>query len=108
MIAVIDTNIWVGALKNQKGYPARLLEAWLNDEFEISLSPAILSEYERVLFSPFVREESTWSTSEISDLLEAIKIAAIGVPGTLELRVIVQDPTDDKFFIAAVESEAVI
>jgi len=103
---VMDTNILVAALKNQKGYPARLLEAWLNDEFEISLSPAILSEYERVLFSPPVREKSTWSTSEVRDLIEALKVAAIGVPGALELRVIEQDPSDDKFFIAAVESEA--
>lgn len=104
--AVIDTNILVAALKNPKGYPARLLAAWLHDEFEISLSPAILSEYERVLFSPYVREKSTWSTEEISELLEALTVATIGVPGEFELRVIAQDPTDDKFFVAAVESEA--
>lgn len=51
-------------------------------------------------------EKSTWSTEEISDLLEALKVATIGVPGELELRVIAQDPTDDKFFVVAVESEA--
>ncbi len=103
---VMDTNILVAALKNKKGYPARLLEAWMNDEFEIIASPAVLSEYERILFSPPVQENSAWSLSEVRELVEALKDATIGVPGALALQAIAQDPSDDKFFIAAVEGQA--
>jgi len=103
---VMDTNLLVVALKNKKGYPARLLEAWMNDEFELIASPDVLSEYERVLFSPPVQKNSSWNLSEVGELVEALKDATIGVPGALPLQVIAQDPTDDKFFIAAVEGQA--
>jgi putative PIN family toxin of toxin-antitoxin system len=103
---VMDTNLLVAALKNKKGYPARLLEAWMNDEFELIVSPHVLSEYERVLLSPLVQKNSSWNLSEVGELVEALKDATIGVPGALALQVIAQDPTDDKFFIAAVEGQA--
>ncbi len=102
----MDTNLLVAAVKNKKGYPARLFEAWMNDEFEIIASPDVLSEYERVLFSPPMQKNSSWNLSEVGELVEALKDATIGVPGVLALQVIAQDPTDDKFFIAAVEGEA--
>ncbi len=46
------------------------------------------------------------SETEIYELLAALNANAIGVPGVLDLRVIAKDPTDDKFFVAAVEGEA--
>ncbi|MDZ7362116.1 MAG: putative toxin-antitoxin system toxin component, PIN family [candidate division KSB1 bacterium] len=102
----MDTNVLVAALKNKRGYPARLFEAWMNDEFEIIASPDVLSEDERVLFSPPVQKNSSWNLSEAGELIEALKDATIGVPGALAVQVIVQDPTDDKFFIAAIEGQA--
>ncbi|MCI0695987.1 putative toxin-antitoxin system toxin component, PIN family [candidate division KSB1 bacterium] len=103
---VFDTNPVVAAIVNPKGYPAQLLAAWRKEEFQIIVSSAILQEYRRVLFLPEVRVGSRASETEIYELLAALNANAIGVPGVLDLRVIAKDPTDDKFFVAAVEGEA--
>ncbi len=103
---VFDTNPVVAAIVNPKGYPAQLFAAWRKDEFQIIVSSAILQEYRRVLFLPEVRVGSRVSETEIYELLAALNANAIGVPGALDLRVIAKDPTDDKFFVAAVEGEA--
>ncbi len=44
--------------------------------------------------------------TEIYELLAELAANTTSVPGSLELRVILQDPSDDKFFVAAVEGEA--
>jgi hypothetical protein len=102
---IFDTNPVVAAIVNPKGYPAQLLAAWRKEEFQIIVSPAIMQEYWRVLFLPEVLANSRATETEINDLLAALNNNAIFVSGTLDLRVISKDPTDDKFFVAAVEGE---
>jgi len=53
-----------------------------------------------------IRLGSRTSETEVYDLLTTLNANAIMVPGVLDLRVIDKDPTDDKFFAAAVEGEA--
>jgi len=103
---VFDANPVVAAIINPKGYPAQLLAAWRKEEFQIIASPAIRQEYRRVLFLPEVLSDSRATETEINDLLAALDANAIFVPGALDLRVIAKDPTDGKFFVAAVEGEA--
>jgi predicted nucleic acid-binding protein len=50
--AVIDANPLVASFINSRGYPARIISAWKNGEFQIIVSPSILKEYERVFFFP--------------------------------------------------------
>lgn len=104
--AIFDTNPVVAAIVNPNGYPAQLLDRWRKGEFLIIASPAILKEYQRVLFLPEVLLGSRTSETEVYELLATLNANAIMVPGTLNLRVINKDPTDDKFFAAAVEGEA--
>jgi hypothetical protein len=33
MLVVVDTNVWVSALLNPRGFPARLLRAFLEGQF---------------------------------------------------------------------------
>ncbi|MGH7596858.1 MAG: putative toxin-antitoxin system toxin component, PIN family [bacterium] len=103
---VFDTNPVVAAIVNPRGYPAQLLDAWRKEEFQIIVSSAIMQEYRRVLFLPEVLADSRTTETEINELLAALDANAIFVPGALDLRVISKDPTDDKFFVAAVEGEA--
>jgi putative PIN family toxin of toxin-antitoxin system len=103
---VFDTNPVVAAIVNPKGYPAQLLAAWRKEEFQIIVSPEIRQEYRRVLFLPEVLADSRATENEIKELLAALDANAISVPGALDLHVIAKDPTDDKFFVAAVEGEA--
>jgi putative PIN family toxin of toxin-antitoxin system len=104
--AVLDTNTLVAAIINHKGYPAQILSTWRTGIIQIVVSPAIMREYRRVLFFPEVWASAQVSEEEVIDLLSALDDSAVFVPGALDLRVIAKDPTDDKFFVAAVEGEA--
>ncbi len=104
--AVFDTNPLVAAFINPKGYPAQLVSAWRGGEFQIVVSSAIIQEYKRILSLPHIREASGRSEAEIDEQISALAAHAVMVPGALDLRVIAKDPTDDKFFVAAVEGEA--
>lgn len=103
---VFDTNPLVAAFINPKGYPAQLIAAWRRGEFQIIVSSAIIQEYKQILSLPHIREESGRSEAEIDEQISALAAHAVMVPGALNLRVIAKDPTDDKFFVAAIEGEA--
>jgi len=49
-IVLIDTNVWVSAFINRKGYPARVKEKFLKQEFEVIISTSLLKELSYVLF----------------------------------------------------------
>jgi len=104
--AVVDTNTLVAAFINPKGYPAQLLSTWQRGEFQIIVSPAIVQEYEHILSLPAIRAGSGWSETEIAAQLSTLVARAIVVTGAFDLHVIDKDPTDDKFFVAAVEGKA--
>lgn len=53
--AVIDTNIWVSALLNPSGYPAKLRKAFEEGRFEVVISEPILKEIADVLSRPSKR-----------------------------------------------------
>lgn len=55
---------------------------------------------------PEIRVATHRTEAEIDEELVEIASRTIMVPGVLDLRVISKDPTDDKFFVAAVEGEA--
>jgi putative PIN family toxin of toxin-antitoxin system len=103
---VFDTNHLVAAFINPKGYPAQLISAWRRAEFQLIVSPAVMGEYRRTLLLPEIRVATHRTEAEIDEELVEIASRTIMVPGVLDLRVISKDPTDDKFFVAAVEGEA--
>lgn len=49
MRAVLDANVLISGLLFGTGSPARLLRAWLDGEFELVVSSALLGELERAL-----------------------------------------------------------
>ena len=59
-----------------------------------------------MLSYPKIRKRTPFSDEEIAELIELISIRLIKVTGSLELRVIEADPTDDKYLAAAVEGKA--
>jgi putative PIN family toxin of toxin-antitoxin system len=50
--ALVDTNVWVSALLNPHGFPAKVLEALKTDQFELVLSEPLLAELLEVLSRP--------------------------------------------------------
>ena len=52
MRAVLDANVLVSALISRVGVPARLVELWLEGEFELVVCKTLLDEVERTLNQP--------------------------------------------------------
>jgi putative PIN family toxin of toxin-antitoxin system len=46
---VLDVNVFVSALLAPTGSPAQILESWAADQFDVIVSPLLLTELERVL-----------------------------------------------------------
>lgn len=106
MRVVIDSNVFVSATLSEKSAPAEIIKAWIRGEYEIIISQEILEELRRVLFKPQIRAYSVWTEEEVREFLKSLEELSVKVPGNLKLRVIKEDPTDDKFIIAAIEGEA--
>ena len=52
MRAVLDANVLVSALISRVGAPARLVELWLEGEFELVVCKTLLDEVQRTLNQP--------------------------------------------------------
>jgi hypothetical protein len=52
MLVVVDTNVWVSALLNPSGFPARLLRAFLEGQFTPVISRELIQELADVLSRP--------------------------------------------------------
>jgi len=97
---VIDTGILVASL--WEGKSRVVVDLWEKGELTLCISRAILKEYLYILprFSLFRRK-----TEELLRLLEAKKNMEIVQPSR-RLKIIKDDPADDKFLECAVEGEA--
>lgn len=105
--AVLDVNVIISALLSGRGAPARALRAWLHGEFELVVSPALLTELKRTLAYPKVAERI--SASDTDELLELLSRSAVLVddpPGPPPVRS--ADPDDDYVISLAADARAVI
>jgi len=67
--AVIDTNIWVSALLNPHGYPAKLRKAFEEGLIEVIISEPILEEIADVLNRPRIKDKYGITEADIRELL---------------------------------------
>ena len=70
---MIDTNIWVSALLNPTGYPAKLRKAFEQGIFEVIVSEPILQEIANVLSRPRIRNKYGITEEDIRELLNLIE-----------------------------------
>ena len=71
--AVIDTNIWVSALLNPAGYPARLRKAFEKGLFEVIISEPILREIADVLSRARIKNKYEVTETDVQGLLILIE-----------------------------------
>jgi len=71
--AVIDTNIWVSALLNPSGYPARLRKSFEEGVFKVVVSEAILEELADVLKRPRIRKKYDITPEDIEEIITLIE-----------------------------------
>ena len=71
--AVIDTNIWVSALINPHGYPAKLRKAFEDGLIEVIISEPFLEEIADVLSRPRIKDKYGITEVDIRELLMLIE-----------------------------------
>jgi putative PIN family toxin of toxin-antitoxin system len=61
---VVDANVLVSAVISQAGPPRQIVQAWVDERFELIASPALLDELRDVLALPRFRR---WVSSEVAN-----------------------------------------
>jgi len=105
MKVVIDTNVFISSFFG--GKPRKVIDLWKKGEITICLSPPILEEYIDVLRRLGLAEEP--EIGELIDLL-AKGFHLSFIAKTPPLKIVREDPADDKFIECAVglKAEAII
>ena len=101
MKVVIDTNIFVSSFFGDN--PRRIVDLWRDGKITLCLSKNILDEYIDVLQRVGLRDEN-----EIEELLSlfAKGVNIIFTTRTPKIKVVKDDPDDDKFIECAVALKA--
>ena len=97
--AVLDTNVWVSALLNPAGAPARILEEFITGNLDVVISAPLIEELAEVLGRPRIRRKYGVTNRDVETLLTLIEERAEAVSTTGAVSVC-RDPDDD----AAVET----
>lgn len=98
---VLDTNVYFSAFTHPQGPPFRIWRKAVNRSFTLLVSPAILREIAGVL-----REVVHWRETDIVAHLKLVAKVAEIISPTINLRVIADDPTDDRILECAVAGMA--
>ena len=103
---VLDANQFVSVVLNDSGIPAKVFNAWRNGYFQLVISPPIIDEIRRVLNYPRLSRIHKKTSKEIDLFLQNLVTLAFNTPNLMQLRVVQNDPTDDKYLVAALEGQA--
>jgi putative PIN family toxin of toxin-antitoxin system len=106
MIVLLDTNVIISALLSPEGNPAKIVQLWEADEFELATSPILLQEIERALTYERVRTRLKLSENELKTFLRKFRTSTVNVepPATLDL--IKKDPADNRVLECALAARA--
>ena len=106
MIVVLDTNVIISSLLSSKGAPAEIINRWEANEFEVLTSPPLITELERALTYPRVRQYLTSSPDEIVAFLKRWRTVTTLVEPQMSLDVIDKDPDDNRVLECALAGGA--
>ena len=95
-LVVIDTNVWVSAFLNRKGFPAQIKDAWVNGRFEVVISTPLLQEVSEVLHRPRIKDKYGLVDDEITLFIELLlrRAVLVVVSGQVKL---CRDKRDNMF-----------
>jgi uncharacterized protein len=104
--AVLDANVYVGALLKPDGPPGQVIDRFLRlGAFELVISPAVAVEVLAVFARPKLRRYLRPGTRP-AEWFACIATLAIEVPGERQVSRLSRDPEDDKYVAAALEGGA--
>jgi uncharacterized protein len=102
---VIDTNVWISAMLNPAGAPARVREALHADRFRLLLSEPLLVELAEVLARPRIARKYGITNADIVELITLLRRRAEMIPVVGDLR-FCRDPDDDVVIETAIRGRA--
>ncbi len=106
MRVVLDTNQHISAIIRPNGHPAQIVKLWRVGLIELAISPAILEEFEAVVYRPRIQQKYNLSDADIAEYLEVLRTFAVLVPGTITVNAVPDDPDDNIIIACAIEAEA--
>ena len=106
MRVVVDTNIWISALLNPAGHPARVRKALEEGRFSLISSEPILEELAGVVARPRLARRYPLGTDDANRLVALVRAAAtelMEASGSVHL---CRAPRDDIFIETAIAGRA--
>ena len=82
MKVVLDTNILFSGIAHSGGTPGKIVSAWLEGQFDLVLSDALMEEFSRVLNYPKIRKllaGSGVTDEDLRDYVDIFRMKAIFV-----------------------------
>lgn len=104
-VVLLDTNIWVSALINPRGFPGRIISAWMDRQFAVVVSLPLLEELADVLTRPRIQARYHLTSTDVDEFLQLIDERAVHVHVIGKYN-ICRDPDDDLVLETAMEGKA--
>jgi putative PIN family toxin of toxin-antitoxin system len=104
--AVLDTDVVVSSVINRTGQPIRFIELAQAKRFDVIVSDDVLNEYITVLQRPKLQRQHGNESSSIALVVMDLFTLAWHVSPMESIRIVADDPKDDKFVEAAVAGGA--
>jgi putative PIN family toxin of toxin-antitoxin system len=101
---VLDCNVFVSALLSPEGAPARILDRWADEDFDLIVSPLLLAELEDVLRRP--KFHALIDGAHVDALLTGLIEDAVLVGDPSPRPGLTPDPGDDYLVALALEADA--
>ncbi len=104
MRAVIDTSVWVSAILNPSGPPARVLNALVNNQFSLVISDPLLAELAEVMTRPRLVQRYNLTPEKTHAVLLVLQDGELtAVTGSVR---VCRDPDDDMVIGTATNGHA--
>jgi len=107
MKVVLDANVFVSALLSSRGAPAKIIDLWRKEAFELLISDEIFEEIARVLRYPKIAKLYELSEAEVEEFLALLRDEARLVKPTQRLS-LSPDESDNRYIECAVDGGAEI
>ena len=106
MKVVLDTNVLLSGLMFPDGIPGRIVAAWVQAEFEVTISLEQLAEIGRVLAYPKIRRILKWDDRQIEQFIKQLYVRSEVIElGTTEVEM-PRNPSDMPILATLVAAKA--
>ena len=101
MRVILDTSIIVSGLITPYGTASEVIDRWIDGEFTLLYSPAIMDELSDVLDRTWLKERLATVPNRIPEFLTTIAVLGEPVTGYSNVQGHIRDPFDEMFLACA-------